>query len=92
MSRYAAVLAKELAKLKISSRLTEQEQDTRPVNTEETEIEETPAPAEITVKTVKANMYVEDAVSAQGPIVIEVNPQVKFIFCIYYCQLLCNNL
>ena len=28
----------------------------------------------IKIKTVKANMFVEDAVSAQGPIVIEVNP------------------
>ena len=77
--RYAAVLAKELAKLKISSRLTEQEQDTKPAQVgEESQETQEVAPAEVSVKTVKANMYVEDAVSAQGPIVIEVNPQVIF--------------
>jgi len=61
----AASLAKELAKLKISSRLTEQESDDK-VNGGNT--------SSIKIKTVKANMFVEDAVSAQGPIVIEVNP------------------
>jgi len=60
--RYAATLAKELAKVKISSRLTEQEDRTATL----------PPP----VKTIKANMYVEDAVSAQGPIVLVVAPSI----------------
>ena len=65
VSRCAALLAKELAKLKISSRLTEQESDDK-------ETSKVSSPA----RTVKANMFVEDAVSAQGPIVIEVNPSI----------------
>ena len=65
VSRCAAFLAKELAKLKISSRLTEQESDGK-------ETGKVSSPA----RTVKANMFVEDAVSAQGPIVIEVNPSI----------------
>jgi len=60
--RYAATLAKELAKVKISSRLTEQE-DRRATQ---------PPP----VKTIKADMYVEDAVSAQGPISLIVSPSI----------------
>ena len=65
LSRCAALLAKELAKLKISSRLTEQESDGK-------ETGKVSSPARV----VKANMFVEDAVSAQGPIVIEVNPSI----------------
>lgn len=64
-ARCAALLAKELAKLKISSRLTEQESDDKGTG-------KVSSPA----RTVKANMFVEDAVSAQGPIVIEVNPSI----------------
>ena len=60
------MLAKELAKVKISSRLTEQESD----DSKDT------GKLSSSVKTVKANMFVEDAVSAQGPIVIEVNPTI----------------
>ena len=59
------MLAKELAKLKISSRLTEQESD-----------KDTAPTAAASTRTVKANMFVEDAVSAQGPIVIHVNPSI----------------
>ena len=51
--------------MKISSRLTEQESDDKGVG-------KVSSPA----RTVKANMFVEDAVSAQGPIVIEVNPSI----------------
>merc|ERR1719250_66295 len=63
--KYAASLAKDLAKLKISSRLTEQESD-----------DKKPKAGGPAVKLVKANMFVEDAVSAQGPIVVEVNPAI----------------
>ena len=58
--KYAATLAKELAKVKISSRLTEQEDRKTPI----------PPP----VRTIKADMFVEDAVSAQGPITLVVAP------------------
>eukprot|EP00092_Neocalanus_flemingeri_P014251 GFUD01015371.1.p1 GENE.GFUD01015371.1~~GFUD01015371.1.p1 ORF type:complete len:1944 (+),score=429.50 GFUD01015371.1:197-5833(+) len=61
--KYAASLAKDLAKLKISSRLTEQESDDKKAKQNS-----------LAIKLVKANMFVEDAVSAQGPIVVEVNP------------------
>lgn len=64
-SRCAALLAKELAKLKISTRLTEQESDDKGTG-------KVSSPA----RTVKANMFVEDAVSAQGPIVVEVKPSI----------------
>jgi RanBP-type and C3HC4-type zinc finger-containing protein 1 len=63
--KYAASLAKDLAKLKISSRLTEQESDDKKSR-----------PDGQAVKLVKANMFVEDAVSAQGPITVEVNPAI----------------
>ena len=80
-------MAKELAKLKISSRLNEQESD-----------DKVAASVSSPARTVKANMFVEDAVSAQvssywsiiilrgfslvqflpvqGPIVIEVSPSI----------------
>eukprot|EP00092_Neocalanus_flemingeri_P006993 GFUD01007550.1.p1 GENE.GFUD01007550.1~~GFUD01007550.1.p1 ORF type:complete len:926 (+),score=211.08 GFUD01007550.1:283-3060(+) len=61
--KFAASLAKDLAKLKISSRLTEQESDDKKAKQNS-----------LAIKLVKANMFVEDAVSAQGPIVVEVNP------------------
>jgi len=66
--KYAASLAKDLAKLKISSRLTEQESDKLEDKATKPDI--------LAVKLVKANMFVEDAVSAQGPIVVEVNPTI----------------
>ena len=66
------MLAKELAKVKISSRLTEQELETSDKDSPSVPASTTSA----SVKTVKADMFVEDAVSAQGPIVIEVNPAI----------------
>jgi len=94
--RYAAVLAKELSKIKISSRLTEQEDknvkegERKDSKDEEKKVVKRQSSREsrtsdkaassrrnsLAVKTIKVQMYVEDAVSAQGPIPVDVNPNI----------------
>merc|ERR1719215_1258147 len=88
--KYAASLAKELSKLKISSPLSEQEDkadgikdQTRERGTERQSSRESSVSGRLSTKssesaklTIKAEMYVEDAVSAQGPIQVNINPTI----------------